>query len=274
MPVQRSSDGVSELSQDTGRWLSEVSPNSEHDRVSSAHTDPNRVDSTSERLLAPPSPTTGTIPSLHTYENDGRSEDGHVAPKEAINSGSSKVVFSEYHTGYLSLEAKTKETWLPFTLRLPFLGVVTAASVALGAAAIAITIYSVNNIGLGPDSDSSALLFGWRFTPTLLAVLHALCTTTLLTDTRRTEVHARLAKPGGASALATLCFPSRQWWNDPFDALNTRVSGSRSWCLLFASFTNIAAFLVISPLSAGLLAPVTVNIKRQDPSPSSICPRR
>lgn len=264
MPAQRSSDGVSELSQDTGRWLSEVCPDEEHDRVSSAYTDPNRVDSTSERLLAPPSSTTGTIPSLQTYENDGRSEDGYVTPKEAINSGSSKVVVSEYRNGYLSLGSRTKETWLPFTLRLPFLGVVIAASVALGAASIAITIYSVNNSGLGPDSGSSALLFGWRFTPTLLAVLYALCTTTLLTDIRRTEVYARLAKPGGASALATLCFPSRQWWNDPFDALNTRVSGSRSWILLWASLINIAAFLFISPLSAGLLSPVNVNIMRQE----------
>lgn len=265
MPVQRSSDGVSELSQDTGRWLSEVSPNEEHDRISSTYTDPNLVDSTSERLLAPPSPTTATTPSLHTYQNDGRSDDEYMAAKGAPNSGSSKVASSDYHPGYLSLEVKSKETWLPFTLRLPFLGVVIAASIALGAASISITIYSAGNSGLGPDNDSAALLFGWRFTPTLLAVLYTLCTTTILTDTRRTEVYAHLAKPRGASALATLCSPSRQWWNDPFDALNTRRSGSRSWVLLWASLVNITAFLVISPLSAGLLAPVTVNIMRQTP---------
>lgn len=265
MSAQRFSDGVSELSQDTGRWPSEVSPNDEHYRISSVYTDPNRADSTSERLLAPLSPTTGTSPSLQTYQNDKRSDDEYVAPKKSMNSGSSKVVLSEYHPGYLSLKAKTKETWLPFTLRLPFLGAVIGASVALGAASLAITIYSVGNSGLGPDDDSAALLFGWRFTPTLLAVLYALCTTTVLTDTRRTEIYARLAKPGGVSALATLCYPSRQWWNDPFDALSTRVSGSRSYTLLYASLVNIAAFLVISPLSAGLLAPVNVNIMRQTP---------
>lgn len=262
MPAQRSSDGVSELSQHTSRLLSEASPNEELHRVSSVFTDPNRVDSTSERLLAP---TKGTIPSLPTYQNGGLSDDECVAPEETINSGGSKVIISEHHAGYLSLEAKNKETWLPFTLRLPFLGVAITASVALGAASFAVTMYSFSHSGLGTDSDSAALLFGWRFTPTLLAVLYALCTTTLLTDTRRTEVYARLAKPGGASALTTLCAPSRQWWNDPFDALSTRNSGSRSWGLLFASLANIAAFLVISPLSAGLLAPVNVKIMRQAP---------
>lgn len=43
------------------------------------------------------------------------------------------------------------------------------------------------------------------------------------------------------------------------------MSGARSWVLLYPSLANIAAFLMISPLSAGLLAPVNVKIMRQTP---------
>lgn len=38
------------------------------------------------------------------------------------------------------------------------------------------------------------VLFGWRFTPTLIAVLYAQMTVILFEDVKRTEPFARLAK--------------------------------------------------------------------------------
>ncbi|RDW58610.1 hypothetical protein BP6252_13086 [Coleophoma cylindrospora] len=164
-----------------------------------------------------------------------------------------------------SLEAQAVASWLPFTLRLPFLTFLICASTMLGAATLSLTILSNANNGLGPDNNSSALLFGWRFTPTLVAVLYTLCTAALLLDVKRTEIFARMSRPGGASALSTVCFPSRFWWNDPLDALNKRMIGARSWVLLWASVVNIIGFLVISPLSAGLLTPVNIDVLQQTP---------
>ncbi|KAI4716309.1 hypothetical protein E4T48_07491, partial [Aureobasidium sp. EXF-10727] len=122
---------------------------------------------------------------------------------------------------------------------------------------------SARNDGLGNDKDSSALFFGWRFSPTLIATIYALLVGSMLNDVRRTEIFARLSRPGGANATHTLCFPARAWWNDPFDALSkTKNNGVRSLALLFASLVNIVVLLVVSPLSAGFLSPVNVLISK------------
>lgn len=156
-------------------------------------------------------------------------------------------------------------SWLPFTLRLPFLVFSVVLAALLGVATLAITLYSSTHGGLGPDSNSSALLFGWRFTPTLFAVLYTIIVTAILLDTRRTEVFARLTRPRGAAAAASLCWPSRNWWNDPTDATSTKKHGFRSWALFWASISNMLASFAISPLSAGLLAPANVRLSQTVP---------
>jgi len=66
-----------------------------------------------------------------------------------------------------------------------------------------------------------------------------------------------LSRTNGARAKNTLCFPARSWWNDPWDALSKE---KRSWSLFSASLLYILVLLVVSPLSAGLLAPVSAQI--------------
>ncbi|KAH0025825.1 hypothetical protein KCU78_g4591, partial [Aureobasidium melanogenum] len=52
----------------------------------------------------------------------------------------------------------------------------------------------------------------------------------------------------------------RPWWFDPWDALSTKKNGGvRSWALFFASAAFIIS-LISSPLSAGLLSPVIVQV--------------
>lgn len=155
------------------------------------------------------------------------------------------------------LRNELKETtWLPLTLRLPYLSFLFALSLFLGVLVLSLTMYSNRNHGLGNDNDSSILLFGWRFSPTLVATIYGLLVASLLTDVRRTEIFAQLSKPGGASGENTLCFPSRSWWNDPIDALS---KDRRSWALFVTSVLYILA-LVISPLSAGLLSPANIQM--------------
>jgi len=141
--------------------------------------------------------------------------------------------------------------WRPLTLRRPYLSFVLVLTLILGSLVLFLTISSIRNNGLGNDSASSALLFGRRFSPTLLATVYGLFVASMLNDVRRTEIFARLSKPGGASAEKTLCFSMRSWWNDPVDALS---KGTRSHALFHASMLYILALLV-SPLSAGLLTP-------------------
>ena len=141
--------------------------------------------------------------------------------------------------------------WRPLTLRRPYLSFVLVLTLILGLLVLFLTRSSIRNNGLGDDSASSALLFGRRFSPTLLATIYGLFVACMLNDVRRTEIFARLSEPGGASAEKTLCFPTRSWWNDPVDALS---KGTRSHALFYASVLYILA-LLISPLSAGLLTP-------------------
>jgi hypothetical protein len=153
--------------------------------------------------------------------------------------------------------------WLPFTLRWPYLLTLFITSLGLGSAVGMLTWYSAINNGLSTDNGSAVLLFGWRFSPTLVAVLYVLLETLLVNDVRSTEIFARLSGPKGASATSTLLQVSRSWWNDPGDALSKgRNNGKRSWALFWASVANILGMLVISPLSAGLLSPQDIQITK------------
>ncbi|KUI61541.1 hypothetical protein VP1G_08710 [Cytospora mali] len=272
MPTQASPDEVSEVSEDTGGRISYVSVDDDRIHAREASTVERGVSRRNSAGL-----NIATDPLLNPDTAAHGNQDNHLSQETIYRYGSgdnysetivpgaidiSRGAAVKCHSGYSSLGPETRATWLPFTLRLPFLILFIATSLVLGEATFAITIYSQINNGLGVDNGSSALLFGWRFTPTLVAVLYALCTATLLVDIRRTETYARLTRPQGASAQSTVCAGSRYWWNDPIDALNKKKFGSRSWILFCASSANIAAFLVISPLSAGLLAPVDADVSR------------
>jgi hypothetical protein len=155
--------------------------------------------------------------------------------------------------------------WLPATLRLPYLISLFSFSTILGVVVLVLTAYSARNHGLGNDNGSAGLLFSWRFSPTLFAVIYSILTATLLNDVRRTEIFVRLSRQGApSSSSATLCFPSRFWWNDPVDALSkAKNNGSRSWALFLTSIVNTLGFLIISPLSAGLLGPLDIDVPKR-----------
>lgn len=84
----------------------------------------------------------------------------------------------------------------------------------LGIAISLLIWYSQHHYGIGTDNGSSAILFGWRFTPTLLAVLYTQMTVILFEDAKRTEPFARLAQAPseGVSAYGTVLQTPRAWW--------------------------------------------------------------
>lgn len=122
--------------------------------------------------------------------------------------------------------------------------------------------FSIEQDGLGVDDGSSILLFGWRFTPSLLAVLYVQLTAMLLDDVKRTECFAQLARPGGAPAVSTLLRAPGTWWNALTTSLSKRNGSKRSWLLLSSALINVLGFLMISPLSPSLLESTDVAVTK------------
>jgi hypothetical protein len=141
----------------------------------------------------------------------------------------------------------------------------TILSLCFGSILVYLSIFSKQNHGIGQDNGSSAILFGWRFTPTLVAVLYAQMTVILFEDVKRTEPFTRLAKApaGGTSAYGTLLQTPRAWWSIFIDVCFRRKKlGHTSWSLICAALINVIALLAISPLSSALLTSEEVLIPR------------
>lgn len=165
--------------------------------------------------------------------------------------------------------------WLPYTLRPGYLLFLITVSMSLGITVLMLTWHSTANEGLTIANNSIALLFGWRFAPTLFAVIYNLLESLLLQDVKRTESFARLSHDESSLAKYTLLRSSSFWWNDPGDALSKhRSNGKRSWTLFWSSIANILGFLVISPLSAALLSVQDKSITRKAEFSTMLVPHK
>lgn len=210
-------------------------------------------------------PSTITLPASHSL---GETPVQHDEVEPFLDTDEKSSLSAIKNTAVTITEALSmplqKADWLPMTLRLPYLAFLIVLSLVLGVVVSVLTALSARQHGLGNDRDSPTLFFSWRFSPTLVATIYALLVGSMLNDVRRTEVFARLSRPGGATAAHTLCFPARSWWHDPFDALNkAKNNGVRSLALFSASLVNMLVLLVVSPLSAGLLSPIDVTISKE-----------
>ncbi|KAK5800176.1 hypothetical protein VI817_002388 [Penicillium citrinum] len=146
-----------------------------------------------------------------------------------------------------------KTSWIPYTFTHPFLGILCLTSLGLCLTVFLLWWKSSTNYGLGADDGSSALLFGWRYSPTLIAVIYVQMTTVLFEDIKRTETYARLARPDGAEASSSILKSPGAWWNALYDGFAKKRNGSRSITLICASLLNIFGFMAISPLSSAIL---------------------
>jgi Protein of unknown function (DUF3433) len=189
-----------------------------------------------------------------------------VSPGEAISNTSQYLpLLDSQDTHDQGIQLRPIESsWLPRTLTRPYLIFLIVLALGLSLLIALLTWRSIVCYGLGNDNGSSTLLFGWRFSPTLVAVLYVLLTAMLLDDVKRTEPYARLSQKSGAEATYTLLQSPGAWWNALIDSLTKKKNnGRRSWILLGASLVNIAGFLAISPLSSALLAPEDLLVPEQ-----------
>ena len=155
-------------------------------------------------------------------------------------------------------------TWMPRMLRWYFALVPTVVSLLLCISVSTLCWYSKINYGLGPDDGSAALLFGWRFFPTLIAVLYGELIFMLWEDVKRTEPYARMARPGGASARATILQGPLLWWNTFIQGFGNKKKGiPRSYTLICATFAFIVGSFIISPLSSTVLHSGQIAVERE-----------
>ena len=76
------------------------------------------------------------------------------------------------------------------------------SALVLGAVAIVPSTCSAQYLGIYDFKDFIGFHFAWGFLPTMLAVLYALATTTLINDVKRTEAFSKLSSSNGSSALS------------------------------------------------------------------------
>lgn len=194
-----------------------------------------------------------TEPHNHAHQPPASVErEGH-ASGETLHSReepASDGVLNQHSNGLVSNPGEPE--WIPYTLRWQSLTLLAISAVILLSLVVTLWWRSVVNNGLGTDDGSSMLLFGWRFTPPLLAVLYVQMTAMLLDNIKRTECFARMARPGGAAAVSSILRAPGAWWNALADGLS-KHSGRRSWLLFSTACLNIIGFLAISPLSSSFL---------------------
>lgn len=223
----------------------------------------NYQDNPSRENGPPPNSELPPRSGLHQHEflaNEGGRLQAHQIPEGSF--GTPPPESTESETSGQNPCAARNFSWLPLTLKWPFMLCLSVLSFGLAALVFALTIFSVRNNGLGDEDSSAILFFGWRFSPTLVAVMYSLLLTSLLLDIRRTEPYSRLSREKGASGLASILFSLDQfWWTDLVAALPRNSDGGKtSWPYLLATVGNVLGFLVIVPLSSALMDPASIPI--------------
>jgi TRAP-type C4-dicarboxylate transport system permease small subunit len=122
--------------------------------------------------------------------------------------------------------------WLPYTLRRPYLITLGTVSLVLSIVLATLCWQSYKNHGLKDDVGSTGLFFGWRYTPTIVAVFFTQAVVQIAEDVQRTEAYARMASSETVKAKFTILYSPRVWWKSIFIGFSRKRSGGyRGWAL-------------------------------------------
>ncbi|OTA99510.1 hypothetical protein M426DRAFT_67631 [Hypoxylon sp. CI-4A] len=149
-------------------------------------------------------------------------------------------------------------SWLPYSLRWPYLAALLAFTIILEIIIITVHAVSSRESGVADDDGSSGTVVASKFVPTVLAVIHVLLISILLNDVKRTQAFANLSSPEGALVNRSLTWTADAWWDALFQGFPTRTRKA-TWVLLCASITFIFGFLVVSPFSSSLFVTQDIN---------------
>jgi len=201
----------------------------------------------------------------HPRANSDRS---HRASFSNVSSASCVEPGGEgkYSCGFIStgrLNTHADSQWMLFALRWYF--ITTAAGFSITSAAITFALYRYSHNNNGLCAEVSAMP-GWKFIPTLIAVVYTQLTGIVLGAVKRTEPFARMAKTNGRIPVAryTLLEKAKPWWTTLTRGFQRRRNGgSWNWVTILSCSTYILAILGISPMSAALLS--TKEMRQESP---------
>ncbi|KAF2016569.1 hypothetical protein BU24DRAFT_205296 [Aaosphaeria arxii CBS 175.79] len=179
----------------------------------------------------------------------------------------SKNAYSTVHRGSLSGGEGTNGkatkgfSWLPYALQWPWMALTISSGISLLIVVVALHSCSVKSSGLADDSGATSLYFGWRFAPTMLAVLFVTMLMVLLDAVKRTEPFARLSSNTNSTADATILRSPGPWWTTLVDSFPRKANDHHfSPTMMCATIAYLVGLLVLSPFSAALLAPKNVAL--------------
>jgi hypothetical protein len=210
-------------------------------------------------LETPATPTSPRIVSSEKSKSDASATIFSSQPVDSKVPAHADVQLSSSTTAL----GASRPPWIPYTLRWPFLTLLVALSLGLCAITAALTSVSGRQHGLGNDDGSGGLLFGWRFTPTVIAVIYAHLVSMVFNDFRRTEPFARMAQRATPASSSVLQAP-QAWWKMFAQSLSRKRNGGRvNWPMAAATTIFVLATLAISSLSSSFLTTEDVFISRQ-----------
>jgi hypothetical protein len=203
----------------------------------------------SHQLLSRRSPAPTTAPSIRSQQ----ASVSNGSSARLLNSGDegesgSTRLKNRPQTGYNSKQ------WTPFALRWYFIMIPAALAMTSTFFVAFLSKISAKNNGLGPEASA---IPGWKFIPTLIAVVYTQLTAMVLGAIKRTEPYARMAREIRSTPIAryTLLEKPKPWWITLVHGFQKkRNGGSRNWAIIASCVVYILAILGISPISAALLS--------------------
>jgi hypothetical protein len=202
MQYQQLSNDWSHQDREGGANKNDVAnpPHPTHGPVASLHLSPNLMSESNTREYSVSSMSSSLGSGDPIHPRDGRYEPEHMQSNspllasenihdargvETIDNRSGRIGHAG-HEPPNSKQTSPSATWMPYTLRWWYMCFVLAATSALLATIAALLAKSQAESGIAADDNSSSLLWGWRYTPTLcrpaptcgLLVRHALTLST------------------------------------------------------------------------------------------------
>jgi len=196
-----------------------------------------------------------STPTAHSRTNTHRSHRASISNVSSVSSvepgGERKYSYGFICTARSNTHSEPQ--WMPFALRWHF--ITTAAGFSISCAAITFALYRYSHNNNGLCAEDSAMP-GWKFIPTLIAVVYTQLTGIILGAVKRTGPFARMGKTDGRIPVAryTLLEKAKPWWTTLTRGFQRRRNGgSWNWVTILSCGTYILAILGISPMSAALL---------------------
>ncbi|KAK3707618.1 hypothetical protein LTR37_011966 [Vermiconidia calcicola] len=170
---------------------------------------------------------------------------------------------------YVEQDGMQRAPWRPVSLGMPYLSTIVLLTLALIASVEILVRTSKRDNGIlfasKIDDLPRSKSLGYRYLPTLLAVLYGLSWGWIDLDTRRVEPWRQLAQPGGASGADSLLL---QYPMDFLPIAPFKSFRRRHWPVFFSSCAVVLAAWAVTPLQAAMFA-VDV-ITKSEPVPMAV----